>query len=58
MTSKRTVLALEKQLKRELRHRAWLVQHLPNTKQQQHSQRRTLVLRTELALRLGRAVER
>ena len=58
MTSKRTVLALEKQLKRELRHRAWLSQHLPNTKQQQHSQRRTLTLRTELALRLGRAVER
>jgi len=58
MTSKRTVLALEKQLKRELRHRAWLSQNLPKSKQQQHSQRRTLVLRTELALKLGRAVER
>lgn len=58
MTSKRTVLALEKQLKRELHHRAWLSQNLPKSKQQQHSQRRTLVLRTELALKLGRAVER
>lgn len=56
--AKRTQLALEKQLQRELRHRAWLAQHLPNTKQQQQSQRRTLVIRTELAVKLGRAVER
>jgi hypothetical protein len=56
--AKRTVLALEKQLTRELRHRTWLTQHLPNTKQQQQSQRKTLVLRTELAHKLGRAVER
>ena len=42
--AKRTVVALEKQLIRELRHRAWLAQHLPNT--------------TELSLKLGRAVER
>ena len=56
--SKRTVVALEKQLLRELRHRAWLAQHLPNTKQQQQSKRKTLVIRTELAVKLGRAVER
>lgn len=56
--SKRTVVALEKQLLRELRHRAWLAQHLPNTKQQQQSQRKTLVIRTALAVKLGRAVER
>jgi hypothetical protein len=56
--AKRTVVALEKQLMRELRHRAWLAQHLPNTKQQQQSQRKTLVTRTELALKLGRAVDR
>jgi hypothetical protein len=55
---KRTHLALEKQLQRELRHRAWLAQHLPNTKQQQQSQRKTLVIRTALAVKLGRAVER
>lgn len=56
--AKRTQLALEKQLLRELRHRAWLAQHLPNTKQQQQSQRKTLVIRTALALKLGRAVAR
>jgi hypothetical protein len=56
--AKRTVLALEKQLTRELRHRAWLAQHLPNTKQQQQSQRKTLVIRTVLAHKLGRAVDR
>lgn len=56
--AKRTVVALEKQLLRELRHRAWLSQHLPNTKQQQQSQRKALVIRTALALKLGRAVER
>lgn len=55
---KRTVVALEKQLIRELRHRAWLAQHLPNTKQQQQSQRKALVIRTALAVKLGRAVER
>jgi hypothetical protein len=56
--AKRTVVALEKQLQRELHHRAWLAQHLPNTKQQQQSQRKTLVIRTELAHKIGRAVER
>jgi hypothetical protein len=56
--AKPTVIALEKQLARELRHRAWLAQHLPNTKQQQQSQRKTLVIRTALAVKLGRAVDR
>lgn len=56
--AKQTAVALEKQLLRELRHRAWLAQHLPNTKQQQQSQRKTLVIRTALALKQGRAVER
>lgn len=55
--AKRTQLALSKQLKRELRHRAWLAQHLPNTKQQRQSQRRVFVIRSELAFKLGRTVE-
>ena len=55
--SKRTELALHKQLQRELRHRAWLAQHLPNTKQQRQSQRRVLMIRSALALKLGRAVD-
>lgn len=55
--AKRTQLALSKQLKRELRHRAWLSQHLPNTKQQRQSQRRVFVIRSELAFKLGRTVE-
>ena len=50
--AKRTGLALQKQLQRELRHRAWLAQHLPNTKQQRASQRRVLVIRSALALKL------
>jgi hypothetical protein len=55
--SKRTELALHKQLQRELRHRAWLAQHLPNTKQQRQAQRRVLVIRSELALKLQRCVD-
>jgi hypothetical protein len=55
--SKRTELALHKQLQRELRHRAWLAQHLPNTKQQRQSQRRVLVIRSALALKLQRCVD-
>ena len=55
--SKRTELALQKQLQRELRHRAWLAQHLPNTKQQRQSQRRVLVVRSALALKLQRCVD-
>lgn len=56
--ARRTVAALNKQLERELRHRTWLAQHLPNTKQQSQSQRKLLVIRTELAHRMGTAVER
>jgi hypothetical protein len=55
--SKRTELALHKQLQRELRHRAWLTQHLPNTKQQRKSQRRVLMIRSALALKLQRCVD-
>lgn len=55
--AKRTQLALSKQLKRELRHKAWLSQHLPNTKQHRQSQRRVFVIRSELAFKLGRTVE-
>lgn len=55
--SKRTELALHKQLQRELRHRAWLAQHLPNTKQQRQSQRRVLMIRSALALKLQRCVD-
>jgi hypothetical protein len=55
--AKRTELALHKQLQRELRHRAWLAQHLPNTKQQRKSQRRVLMIRSALALKLQRCVD-
>jgi hypothetical protein len=55
--AKRTELALHKQLQRELRHRAWLAQHLPNTKQQRQSQRRVLMIRSALALKLQRCVD-
>lgn len=55
--AKRTEVALQKQLTRELRHSAWLTKNLAKTQQQRQSQRRVLVIRSELALRLGRAVE-
>lgn len=55
--AKRTQVALQKQLTRELRHSAWLAKNLAKTTQQRQSQRRVLVIRSELALRLGRAVE-
>ncbi|WP_292064075.1 hypothetical protein [Marivita sp. XM-24bin2] len=55
--AERTELALQKQLKRELQHRAWLEKNLPKTQQQRQSQRRVLVLRSALALKVGRAVE-
>lgn len=54
--AKRTELVLQKQLKRELRHIAWLAQHLPNTEQQRQSQRRVLVIRSALAFKLQRCV--
>lgn len=53
----RTQVALQKQLTRELRHSAWLAKNLPKTQQQRQCKRRVLVIRSELALKLGRAVE-
>ena len=55
--AERTELALQKQLKRELQYRAWLDKNLPKTQQQRQSQRRVLVIRSALALKVGRAVE-
>lgn len=55
--AKRTQVALQKQLTRELRHSAWLTKNLPKTTQQRQSQRRVLVIRSALAIKLGRAVE-
>ena len=51
-----STLALNKQLKRELAQQAWLRQNLPRSRQQQQSQRRIFVLRTQLALQQSRAV--
>ena len=53
----RSTLALNKQLKRELVQQQWLRQHLPSTKQQQQSQRKIFVLRTQLALEQSRTVK-
>lgn len=55
--AKRTEVALQKQLTRELRHSAWLAKNLVKTTPQRQSQRRVLVIRSELALKVGRAVE-
>ncbi|WP_420380834.1 hypothetical protein [Marivita sp.] len=55
--AERTEVALQKQLTRELRHSAWLDKNLPKTQQQRQSQRSVLVIRSELALKVGRAVE-
>ncbi|MFU8825503.1 hypothetical protein [Yoonia sp.] len=54
--AKQTELALIKQLKRELRHQAWLRKNLPRNAQQQ-SQRRIFTTRSKLTLQLGRAVD-
>lgn len=54
--AERTELALQKQLKRELQHRAWLDKNLPKTQQQRQSQRRVLVIRSALALKLNRSI--
>jgi len=48
--AKATPVALSKQLKRELAQQAWLRKNLSLTKQQVLSQRKILVLRTQLAL--------
>ena len=45
-----STIALSKQLKRELAQQAWLRKNLSLTKQQVLSQRKILVLRTQLAL--------
>ena len=45
-----STIALSKQLKRELAQQLWLRKNLSLTKQQQLSQRKVFVLRTQLAL--------
>ena len=45
-----STIALSKQLKRELAQQLWLHKNLSLTKQQQLSQRKVFVLRTQLAL--------
>jgi hypothetical protein len=52
----RGAAALRRQLKRELRHRIWLEQHLQNSAQLYACKRRILLLRTELAMMLGEVV--
>lgn len=52
-----STLALNKQLKRELAQQAWLRENLPQSRQQQQSQRRIFQLRTQLALELSRTVK-
>lgn len=52
-----TTLALNKQLKRELAQQTWLRENLPRSRQQQQSQRRIFVLRTQLALQEGDTVK-
>ena len=52
-----TQLALDKQLKRELAQQTWLRQNLLHSRQQQQSQRRIFVLRTQLALEQSRTVK-
>lgn len=46
--AQRGSLALQRKLQRELKHRAWLHQHMPKTAQYRACQRRILVLSTEL----------
>ncbi len=45
-----STITLSKQLKHELAQQLWLRQNSPRTKQQVLSQRRILVLRTQIAL--------
>ena len=52
-----STLALNKQLKRELAQQVWLRENLPHSRQQQQSQRRIFVLRTQLALQLSDTVK-
>jgi hypothetical protein len=50
-------IALSKQLKRELAQQVWLRKNMPRTKQQQLSQRKVFVLRTQLALQQADTVK-
>ena len=52
-----STLALNKQLKRELAQQTWLRENLPRSRQQQQSQRRIFILRTQLALQEGDTVK-
>jgi len=45
----RTLHKIAKQLKREVRHRAWLEQNLKQSQQVKESRKRVLVLYTEAA---------
>ena len=55
--ARRGTRALQRQLERELQHRAWLQQHLPHSTQLKQCQRRILVLRSTLAEHTDAAVE-
>ena len=52
-----STIALSKQLKRELAQQLWLRKNLSLTKQQVLSQRKILVLRTQLALKQADTVK-
>ena len=52
-----STIALSKQLKRELAQQLWLRKNLSLTKQQVLSQRKILVLRTQLALQQADTVK-
>lgn len=54
--AKRTARAVEVKLLRELKHRAWLRQHLPKSTQLRDCERQILLLRTVLAEQRGIAV--
>jgi hypothetical protein len=47
--AQRSRLSIERKLQRELKHRAWLAKHLPQTAQYRACQRRILVLSTQIA---------
>lgn len=48
-------LAVQRQLRRELGHIAWLEQNMPRSEQLKQARRRVLVLRTRLMVELGRS---
>lgn len=51
--AKRTRVAVEKQLKRLVKHRAWLRQHVPKSDVLRRTEREILVLRTALVVERG-----